>query len=248
MTLMACVHIPYFAISVAQRSVPPDRPLILYTPRPRATVYAAAPKPGWQLDLPHSSAGQYNSAYGTTISNPADLQPGDLVFFVNTYKGGISHVGIYVGGGDVVQALSPKLGVGVANLNGGYWAQHYYGAIRPVRLGRTGLKVSVLGLGGGGHSRLGQRTGATEEESAWIVRRALELGVTFVDTAEAYGTEAIIGQALQRGGRQDVVLSGTGNMQHLEENVASILRPPLPDGVRERLVDLFARVDTISGQ
>ncbi|MEO7910130.1 MAG: SH3 domain-containing protein [Roseiflexaceae bacterium] len=85
------------------------------------------------LDLPHSSAGQYNTAYGTMISNPADLRPGDIVFFVNTYKRGISHVGIYVGGGDVVQAISPKFGVGVASLNGGYWAQHYYGGIRPAR-------------------------------------------------------------------------------------------------------------------
>jgi cell wall-associated NlpC family hydrolase len=83
------------------------------------------------LNLPHSSAGQYSSRYGTPISDPADLRPGDIVFFVNTYKRGISHVGLYVGGGDVVQAMSPRLGVGVANLNGGYWAQHYYGAIRP---------------------------------------------------------------------------------------------------------------------
>lgn len=85
------------------------------------------------LDLPHSSAGQYSTNYGTMISNAADLRPGDIVFFVNTYKRGISHVGIYVGGGDVVQAMSPKLGVGVASLNGGYWAQHYYGGIRPNR-------------------------------------------------------------------------------------------------------------------
>jgi cell wall-associated NlpC family hydrolase len=85
------------------------------------------------LDLPHSSAGQYSSNYGTAISDPAELRPGDIVFFVNTYKRGISHVGLYIGGGDVVQAMSPKLGVGVANLNGDYWAQHYYGAIRPSR-------------------------------------------------------------------------------------------------------------------
>ena len=85
------------------------------------------------LDLPHSSAGQYSTKYGTMISNPADLQPGDIVFFINTYKRGISHVGIYIGGGDVVQAMSPSLGVGVASLNGGYWAEHYYGAIRPAR-------------------------------------------------------------------------------------------------------------------
>jgi aryl-alcohol dehydrogenase-like predicted oxidoreductase len=76
-----------------------------------------------------------------------------------------------------------------------------------VTLGRTGLQVSVLGLGGGGHSRLGQRTGATEEASVALVRRALALGVTFIDTAEAYGTEAIIGMALDGVRRENVVLS-----------------------------------------
>src|SRR5688500_11910062 len=76
-----------------------------------------------------------------------------------------------------------------------------------VTLGTTGLRVSVLGLGGGGHSRLGQRTGATEQESAALVRHALELGINFVDTAEAYGTEAIIGAALSDVHRQDIVLS-----------------------------------------
>ena len=45
-----------------------------------------------------------------------------------------------------------------------------------------------------------------------------------------------------------VVLSGTGNLQHLEQNVASILRPPLPDPIHQRLIELFARVDTVSGQ
>jgi nucleotidyltransferase/DNA polymerase involved in DNA repair len=52
MTLMACVHIPHFAIAVAQRSAPADRPLILYTPRPRATVYAAAPQTRVETGLP----------------------------------------------------------------------------------------------------------------------------------------------------------------------------------------------------
>ena len=76
-----------------------------------------------------------------------------------------------------------------------------------VTLGRTGLRVSVLGLGAGGHSRLGQRTGASEEESVAIVRRALAHGVTLVDTAEAYGTEAIVGRALPTARRADIVLS-----------------------------------------
>jgi L-galactose dehydrogenase len=76
-----------------------------------------------------------------------------------------------------------------------------------VTLGNTGLQVSVPGLGGGGHSRLGQQTGATEAESVALVRHALELGINFVDTAEAYGTEAIIGTALAGAPRQDVILS-----------------------------------------
>ncbi len=45
-----------------------------------------------------------------------------------------------------------------------------------------------------------------------------------------------------------VVLSGTGNIQHLEQNVTSILRPPLPDHVRQKLAGTFARVDMVSGQ
>src|SRR5579859_2202348 len=76
-----------------------------------------------------------------------------------------------------------------------------------VTLGKTELQVSVLGLGGGGHSRLGQKTGASEDASVAVVRRALDLGITFIDTAEAYGTEAIIGAALSGVRREHVVLS-----------------------------------------
>jgi L-galactose dehydrogenase len=72
--------------------------------------------------------------------------------------------------------------------------------------GRTGLKVSVCGLGGGGESRLGLKKGATEEEAVAVVRRALDLGVSYFDTAANYGTEDVIGRGL-RGRRDDVVVS-----------------------------------------
>jgi aryl-alcohol dehydrogenase-like predicted oxidoreductase len=75
-----------------------------------------------------------------------------------------------------------------------------------VRLGRTGLEVSVAGLGCGGHSRLGQSSGASEAHSVAVVQRALDLGVTFVDTARAYGTEEIVGKGVA-GRRDEVVLS-----------------------------------------
>jgi len=75
-----------------------------------------------------------------------------------------------------------------------------------VRLGRTGLDVSVAGLGAGGHSRLGRAKDATDAEAADLVRAALDRGITIVDTAPAYGTEAAVGAGLS-GRRDRVVLS-----------------------------------------
>lgn len=75
-----------------------------------------------------------------------------------------------------------------------------------ITLGRTGLEVSVAGLGCGGHSRLGQSYGASQAESIAVVHRALDLGINVVDTARLYGTEDLVGRALV-GRRDDVVLS-----------------------------------------
>ncbi len=73
-------------------------------------------------------------------------------------------------------------------------------------LGRTGLRVSVAGLGCGGHSRLGQTSGASESDSVAVVDRALDLGINFIDTARAYRTETIVGKAIA-GKRESVVIS-----------------------------------------
>ena len=74
-------------------------------------------------------------------------------------------------------------------------------------LGRTGLKVSTMGLGSGGSSRVGQRTGKTEAESIAIVRQALNSGINIIDTAEAYHTEEIVGKAIKDIDRDSIVLS-----------------------------------------
>ena len=66
---------------------------------------------------------------GTPVSK-ANLQPGDLVFFQNTYKAGLSHVGIYVGDGQFIHAPSSGRGVSYADLNSDYYTAHYYGAAR----------------------------------------------------------------------------------------------------------------------
>jgi len=45
----------------------------------------------------------------------------------------------------------------------------------------------------------------------------------------------------------DVVLSGTGNLEHLQANLASFRRPPLPEADRQRLERIFRGVDSVAG-
>ena len=76
-----------------------------------------------------------------------------------------------------------------------------------VTLGRTGLRVSVAGLGCGGFSRLGLGTGKSEAEAAALIREALDLGINLLDTAAVYGTESVVGQAIQSIPRNSVVIA-----------------------------------------
>jgi len=57
--------------------------------------------------------------------------PGDMVFFQNTYKAGLSHASIYIGGGRIVHAQSETTGVTTTSLSTSYWSSHYLGARRP---------------------------------------------------------------------------------------------------------------------
>jgi cell wall-associated NlpC family hydrolase/uncharacterized coiled-coil protein SlyX len=80
------------------------------------------------IQLPRTSFAQYG--VGVSVSK-SDLRPGDLVFF-STDGAGASHVGIYVGGGCMVSAQSPRSGVKEANIFSGYWATYYLGARRVI--------------------------------------------------------------------------------------------------------------------
>jgi len=62
--------------------------------------------------------------------DPDHLQPGDLVFFQNTYKWGLSHVGIYIGNGRFIHAENYATGVTISDLWGGYYGPRYYTARR----------------------------------------------------------------------------------------------------------------------
>lgn len=65
-------------------------------------------------------------------------------------------------------------------------------------LGRTGLRVSLAGLGTGGASQIGQATGRTVAESHRLVRTALDLGINIFDTSPNYrNSEELLGGALE---------------------------------------------------
>ena len=70
--------------------------------------------------------GLYNIS--TPVSSP-NARPGDLIFFVGTYDTpGVSHVGIYVGGGMMLHCGNP---ISYANINTSYWQSHFYAFARP---------------------------------------------------------------------------------------------------------------------
>ena len=76
------------------------------------------------------------------------------------------------------------------------------------KLGRTGLEVSLVGLGTGGPSRIGQRTHGDEPQSQRLIHRALELGINLFDTAADYSdSEEILGRALAGVPRDRFVLA-----------------------------------------
>ncbi len=92
-------------------------------------------------------------------------------------------------------------------------------------LGKTGVEITILGLGGEGILR----TFGQEKEAVALIRRAIDLGITYFESARAYsGSESYYGEALKER-RRDIFLAskshertGDGALQHLETTLATM--------------------------
>jgi len=79
------------------------------------------------LNPPRTAAGY--RTYGQPVAR-GKWQTGDLILFANTYKHGVSHIGVYLKDGKFVHAASTRQGVRVDSLYTGYFAAKYWGARR----------------------------------------------------------------------------------------------------------------------
>jgi cell wall-associated NlpC family hydrolase len=79
------------------------------------------------MDITHDMFTQIGMGQSVGMN---ELQPGDLVFFANTFRPGLSHAGIYVGGGQFVHAENESTGVRVSDLNSDYYGSRWAGGTR----------------------------------------------------------------------------------------------------------------------
>ncbi|MDE2481130.1 MAG: aldo/keto reductase [bacterium] len=112
-------------------------------------------------------------------------------------------------------------------------------------LGSQGLRVSALGLGCMGMSQsYGTAEERDEAESVATIHRAIELGCTFLDTAEAYGpfaNEELLGRAL-RGRRDGVVIATKFGFRFGEGGIVGV--DSRPEHVREVVEASLRRLQT----
>lgn len=81
------------------------------------------------VSLPLSLSGQAGRGYSVSRGN---LRAGDLVLFQNTWWNGLSHAGVYVGNGWMVDASNPSTGVVWSNIYGSYYNGRWWGGRRLV--------------------------------------------------------------------------------------------------------------------
>ncbi len=112
--------------------------------------------------------------------------------------------------------------------------------------GKSGLKVSTLGLGTWpfGNNKVVEYSGIDEGEAVKVIRKYIELGGDFIDTARGYGegSERLIGETIKQYYDRDKVIIATKSKAGLTRENIKDLRPDLEESLRilqMDYVDLF---------
>lgn len=117
----------------------------------------------------------------------------------------------------------------------------------PIRtLGPTGSEVGAVGLGCMGMSWAYDPAGRDDERSIAVIRHALDIGVTLIDTADAYGpftNEELVGRALE-GRRDEAVLATKCGLRVESIEPIKIGRDGRPEHVREAINESLQRLGT----
>ena len=132
------------------------------------------------------------------------------------------------------------------------------------KLGKSGLEVSAIGLGCMGLS-FGLGPAADKQDAIRLIRKAYELGVTFFDTAEAYGpfaNEELLGEALQPFRKEVVIATKFGfkegktslgtdsrpeNIKSMTEAALKRLRTDVIDLLYQHRVDPNVPIEEVAG-
>jgi aryl-alcohol dehydrogenase-like predicted oxidoreductase len=132
------------------------------------------------------------------------------------------------------------------------------------KLGNSGLEISALGLGCMGLT-FGYGPATNEADAVKLIQRAVELGVTFFDTAEAYsqgGNEALLGKALKRYRNQVVIATKFGfkdgnstrgldsrpeRIRTVVENSLMLLQTDVIDLLYQHRVDPNVPIEDVAG-
>ena len=132
------------------------------------------------------------------------------------------------------------------------------------KLGKSGLEVSAIGLGCMGLS-FGLGPAADKQDAINLIRKAYELGVTFFDTAEAYGpfaNEELLGEALQPFRKEVVIATKFGfkegktslgtdsrpeNIKSMTEAALKRLKTDVIDLLYQHRVDPNVPIDEVAG-
>ncbi|MFH8746373.1 aldo/keto reductase [Streptomyces rimosus] len=122
--------------------------------------------------------------------------------------------------------------------------------MRTTTLGSTGPEVGVIGLGCMGMTHAYDPDGRDDTTSAEVIRQAIDLGVTLIDTADVYGpytNEELVGRALAGGHRERVVLATKVGLETGEitpENTSGLVRNGRPEHIRRSIDASLRRLGT----